>query len=546
MKRKYIIVVLLIVSTVAATTVSGCGLFSGTNRGFPYPGGWTAEDGERDDADSGEKEESGSPGDSKSEPAPGGTENAKAGTEESKRSETGEEDGDGSPGETAAPKKPKAFFLLDTSGTMNREPEVNIIHMTAERACPGYQQEYYTLNQKKKIVKTDPEYATSGKYDNNTGAILDVLGEEDIPITSEGINILTTDLQTKTGCSKIGSWLAELGVEGFSFYVFSIENNNNVDFFEYTSSSVKEKVSVTECKFKRDFLMIVFGKGSLVRKFDEEFIDRFPDGIEYEQIRVQREDSANSGESLVKLSASRHFTDNLANITYENTRYVYGIAPRDSGETVFSWENTFVFKKNKNSANSNREAAKFVAFGLPETAVPEITNQSVTVLEYDSKKKSYVESNTAFDVSVEAFLDGIPAADDPDLNDKLGGNLVGPGKAAILVTIENTRLSKKLYAVEVVLTCKGEEGEKDFVSFARRHSAGLEEYRAALKTECVPLKEADGSESRNKYMRTAGTGSSVYSRLLEFERIADELDAASYVVDTGEKAITVRAIIDFR
>lgn len=38
----------------------------------------------------------------------------------------------------------------------------------------------------------------------------------------------------------------------------------------------------------------------------------------------------------------------------------------------------------------------------------------------------------------------------------------------------------------------------------------------------------------------------MYSRLLEFERIADELDAAGYVVDNGEKVIRIRAIIDFR
>lgn len=547
MKRKYLIVS-LVVSILVATTVSGCGLFSGKNRGFPYPEGWVVEDDEGNRTDS-EKRKASSAVDKKKESGDGRTENTKAGKDDSKTKDTKtKEDNEGgnSSSDPTLQEKPKAVYLLDISGSMNREPEVNVVHMTAERACPGFQQEYYALNQKKQIITMDPEAATSGRFNNKVSAMLDVLGEKNIPITADGINILTTDIQTGTASSKIGAWLADTRSESFSFYVFSLDNTNNVDFFEYTSSTVKEKVTVTECKIKRDFLMIVFGKDSLVRKFDEEFLDRFPNGIKYEQIHIIRGDLAKSRESLVTLSPSRHFTDNFANITYEITRFLFGIRPKDIGDTVFSWANTFVFKRNKKSANSNENAAKVIAYGIPKNTVPEITNQQVTVLEYDEKKKTFVESSVVFDVFFEQFQDGIPAADDPGLNDKLGGNLVGAGKPAILITVENKHLPKKLYAVEAVLTCKGEKKENDFKAFARRHSAGLEEYRAALKTECVPLEEPDGSKSRNQYKRTAEGDSSTYSRLLEFERIADELDAASYVTDTGERAITLRSIIDFR
>ena len=550
MKRKYLIVS-LVVSVLAATTVSGCGLFSGTNRGFPYPEGWVVEDEEGDGAgtDSEEKKEAGSAVGRKTESGDDRTEKKKAGKDDAKTKDVELKGGNGNGSSSSDPalqEKPKAVYLLDISGSMNREPEVNDIHMAAERACPGFQQEYYALDEKGPIITIDPEAATSGRFNNKVGAILDVLGEKPIPITADGINILTTDIQTGTASSKIGIWLADTRSESFSFYVFSLNNSYNVDFFEYTSSTVKEKVTITDCKIKRDFLMVVFGKDSLVRKFDKEFSDRFHNGIEYEQIHILRGDLAKSGESLVKLSPSRHFTDNFANITYDLTRFLFGVRPKDTGNTIFSWANTFVFKRSKKSANSNENAAKVIAYGIPKNTLPKITNQQVTVLEYDEKKKSFVESNVVFDVFFEQFQDGIPAADDPGLNDKLGGNLVGAGKPAILITVENKHLPKKLYAVEAVLTCKGEKKEKDFKAFARRHSAGLEEYRAALKTECVPLGEPDGSKSKNRYKRTAEGDSSTYSRLLEFERIADELDAASYVTDAGERAITLRSIIDFR
>ena len=69
--------------------------------------------------------------------------------------------------------------------------------------------------------------------------------------------------------------------------------------------------------------------------------------------------------------------------------------------------------------------------------------------------------------------------------------------------------------------------------FAAEHSAGLEEYTAALKTECEPVL-VNGEPSASQYTRTA-SGSSVFSRLLNFEQIADELAAAGAEAEGGQR-----------
>ncbi len=536
MKRKYP-VLLPVVFIAAAVTLSGCGLFSGSSRRYPYPEGWVVGEQASDDE---EPETGGGKGNEGKAKATAGEK--KEEVEETRRYQA---DAAGKKQAPPVPEKPKAVFFFDSSGSMTRVPEINSIHAKAERSCPGYDRRYYVLNKDGEIVETDEELAISGKYDNNTGAVLDVLGKKVIPVTSNGINILTTDLQTGTACSQIGAWLAEIGCESISFYIFSVDNDKNVDFYTYTSSSVREKVSVTECVFKRDFLMIVFGEERLVRSFDNEFSGRLSKDVLYEQCHVLCKNLSEAAESILELTPSRYFTDNLPNITYDSTRNLFNLRTVDTGETQFTLSNTFVFRKSRKSANDKVNAAKIVAYGIPEAAVPEIMKQQTEVLEYDLKKKTYVGSDLSFVVTAEAFPDGVPAADDEDLNERLGGSLVAAGKPAVVITVENEHLKKKLYAVDVSLICRGHSEKKDLRQFARRHSAGLEEYNAALKTECVPLKDEEGKDSRRKYVRTA-KGDSVYSRLLEFERIADELDAAGYVVDNGEKVIRIRAIIDFR
>ena len=80
----------------------------------------------------------------------------------------------------------------------------------------------------------------------------------------------------------------------------------------------------------------------------------------------------------------------------------------------------------------------------------------------------------------------MPAAvDDEDLNTKLGGNIVAEGNAVFAAVVENTSLPKGLYAIETRMVGGRAGDEKTFQEFKDEHSAGLEEYVAALQTECT-------------------------------------------------------------
>lgn len=575
MERKHFAIPLVVLILIAIVT-SACGKTK-----FPYPEDWVVENKKQNDSDSNDNNEQAQSEDKEGNGTEDEEEKEKqekwdvkeVSGEEDEKSAGQSEDTEGSLekneslGNESSTDKPIAAFFLDSSGSMNRMPEINTIHAYAQKACPGYQRKYYFVKKEKAtegeekaekeiIAEAEEEMFISGHYDNNVGAVLDLLETETIPISVDGLNILTTDLQTKTSCSKIGAWLVDTGCSGISLYVFSVKNENNVDFYGYTSSTQqkKEKISVLNCNFQRDFLMIVFGDDGYVRNFDEEFQQRLPENIKFESCHVSHKDAYEDVDSLLKLVPSREFKKNLANITYESTRYLYGLRLKETEDIDFSLENTFVFVKNKYSVykdekkeHKNDNSAKIYLYGIPDqdVEIPEMTDDVITVLEYDEKEKKYIESDMSFTVSEEAFLNGIPVADDPKLNEELGGNLVSDNSPAILITIENRNLLPKLYAVDIVLIGKTDIEPIDIKRFAREHSAGLEEYNSALKTECEPLKNEDGKKSKKEYSRTA-EGESVFSKLLEFERIVDELNQAKYVTDNGEKAIRIRAIIDFR
>ena len=114
--------------------------------------------------------------------------------------------------------------------------------------------------------------------------------------------------------------------------------------------------------------------------------------------------------------------------------------------------------------------------------MPAIAEQKVSVLEYDSETETFLPSGTSFTVTAEGLLDGLPASDDETLNTTLGGNLIAGDEPAFVVTVENEKLPKGLYAVETELVCESDE-PVSLQEFAADHSAGLEEYTAALKTE---------------------------------------------------------------
>lgn len=180
------------------------------------------------------------------------------------------------------------------------------------------------------------------------------------------------------------------------------------------------------------------------------------------------------------------------------------------------------------------------------------------VQKYNKKSGTYEackdDVKNGFKISTEAYLDGLPAVvDDPEsdmddhLNKSLGGPIVAEGPV-FTITVENESLPKELLAVEVQLTFEAEGEAVDLQRFAYRHTAGLEEYREALQDECE-AKEIDGQLSTSRFSYTGGYGSyrdSAFCKLLEFERLTDELLAAGAVAESNNKKITFRLIIDNR
>ena len=88
---------------------------------------------------------------------------------------------------------------------------------------------HYILGEEGELMETDEQLALSGQY--GTGAVIDVIGAADIPVDPEGVNVLTTDLQSaSTTGTEIGRWLSDTGCSGFTFYIFTMNYQGTVEF----------------------------------------------------------------------------------------------------------------------------------------------------------------------------------------------------------------------------------------------------------------------------------------------------------------------------
>ena len=175
----------------------------------------------------------------------------------------------------------------------------------------------------------------------------------------------------------------------------------------------------------------------------------------------------------------------------------------------------------------------------------------VKVLEYDEEAKCYQDSDVTFSISTKPYLDGFPSAvDDPEsdrdeaLGRALGEKIVEDGPV-FTVTAENGSLPKGLYAVEVQLAFEPSGEAADLQEFASAHSAGLEEYSAALRSECRPL-TIGGEQSDFLYVYTGDEENSAFRKLLDFEKLTDELIAAGAVAEGSSQKLVFRLIIDNR
>lgn len=450
-------------------------------------------------------------------------------------------------------------FFLDTSGSMARSPEVVKVHSAATKCAAGYKERHfysieYSEETGSKLIETEEQLALSGKY--GTGAPLDLIQKGVLPYDPEGVNVMTTDLQSNTSCSELGRWLVKSGCTGYSFYVFTMKYDGSLQFRTYTSNHTLGNVSIENCSFNdKEFLMVVFGRNSLVEAYDSFFQSKIAPKVKYDMCHVSLHDNEENLDSFLQLTSSKCFTDNVANVELDNTNFVYGLTLVEDEETEFTCCNTFVYKKSKYSSNKAKQAVKAILYAVPEGPVPGIEKIDVTkVLEYNSDADSYEESKVIFLVDAQASVEGLPSAtDDPAsesyerLNKALGGPIV-PDGPVFSVTVLNENLPRGLYAVEVQITFEATGEVVDLQKFAASHNAGLEEYSAALETECEAKADTGKAGTSNiSYYKYTGHGMfSVFRKLLEFERVTDELIAAGAVTESNNEMITLRLVIDNR
>ena len=444
-------------------------------------------------------------------------------------------------------------YFLDNSASIARSPEVIHIYSAATKCSAGYDQRiFYGIGTEKNLVETTEELALAGKYGN--GAPLDLIENGTLPCAADGVNILTTDLQSNTSSSRLGQWLVATGCTGFTFYIFQVPYNGSVEFKTYTSSTNLETVSVSDCSFeKKEFLMIVFGDNDLVQEFDSNFQNKLQtEETAYETCHTSLQQDNGTDSSFLPLVSSKCFQGNLPNVTYTNNNYVFGMKQETVSDVVWTCSNTFVYRKSSNSVGRSKSAVKAVLYAVPDEPVPEIENAAVTeVLKYNEKTKAYEPSGTEFELGTEAYLDGFPAVVQEEgqssevyqkLQQDLGDNLVASGPVFV-VTLQNSNLPKGTYAVEAQITFAGGGETENLRSFAESHSAGLEEYSRALQEECQ-AKIVDGVTSTSRFRYIGSKSSSVFCRLLDFDRITDELLVAGAVTEADSRVLTVRVIID--
>ncbi len=355
---------------------------------------------------------------------------------------------------------------------------------------------------------------------------------------SGGANILVTDMMSITG-SEFGEWLVSTGSESFSFYVFNMAFNGNIDFYGFplATSDEPKHFHVINCSLNRDLLMVVFGSEKSVGQFDERFKSSADmDGFSFEHSHITK---LNEGSSGFPMKPAPCFTENLPNITYEGTNFNYGLSlVKSEDDAVFTLADTYVFKKSRYSANKRKKAVRAVLFGIPDRSLGMNLEAGCSVQEYDQKKKNWRESAVTFNISLPGFLNGFPASEDEQTNERLGGNIVPEGSVCS-VFIENSTLPKGLYAVETTLVFDAAENAEALLGFARKHSAGMAEYMNALERDCT-------LEKHTTYILKQ-EAPVAFSRLLDFQGMISELTASGFSdLEAQNTRITVRVIIDNR
>lgn len=461
--------------------------------------------------------------------------------------------------DAAAVAKNSIHYFFDTSGSMRRSPEVVKVHAAATKCAAGFPERHFYGVDDGKLKEITEQLALSAKY--GTGAPLDLIEKGSLPYRPDGVNIITTDMQSHTSATKLGQWLTSSGCSGFSFYIFQVKYAGNLDFVMYTTTTKLETVSITDCSFdQKEFLMLVFGDNALVENFDDFFKSKINPDLVYDMCHVSLDDAKNQ-DSLIQLRSSKCFEDDVTNVDFTNTNFCFGVDLKEDKDTDFTCSNTFVYVKSRKSYSKAKSAVKVKLYAAADTPIPRVEKTIIKeVLKYNPEKELYESSDACFQIETEAYPDGFPAVafdyrSDAEayerLNKALGGPIVPDGPAdadtpVLVITVRSEHLPKGLYAVEGQILFEATGEAADLQRFAAKHTAGLEEYAAALLRECKP-KTINGQPSASRFTYVGDATNSVFQKLLDFEKLMDEVTSAGAMAEpAANEKIIFRIIIDNR
>ena len=428
-------------------------------------------------------------------------------------------------------------FYPDLSRSAGSYEGIDKIYSLVRSAEGGSKLRYWGIEKgNKKLVEIDYK-KIFGEKDFERSP-LDCLIDSKDSCNPNGVNILVTDMMSCTG-SEFGEWLVSTGSNSFSFYTFNLPFNGDIDFYSFPTAS-SEKIThyhVKKVVLNRDLLLVAFGSDKKVRQFDLSFINKIKEEeMAFDHSHISMSSANDSG---FPLTPAPCFTENLPNITYESTNYIYGLSLIETKETTFTVIDTYVFTKSGYSANERQKAVRAVFYGVPDESLGNILKSNCQVMEYDSREKAWKDSAVTFKVSTAGSLKGLPASIDNKLNEKLGGNIVSDGKV-FTVSIENSSLPKGLYALEISLVFEAAENTDDLRNFAKNHSAEISEYINVLN-ECTPAEDSTYLLNQNQKAPQA------LGKLIDFQGMIDELTASGFSdPDADNTYITLRMIIDNR
>ena len=238
-------------------------------------------------------------------------------------------------------------YFLDMSETASWFRNIEKAYAAAVKCAAGYEERhFYGINDRQQLTEVSEQRALSGQFGNT--APVDWLERGELPYNTAGVNILSTDLQSGSISSELGRWLVDTGSTGYSFYVFPLDYVGSIEFKTYISSSELRDISVRGCDFPdKELLLIAFGSDALVEEYDSFFQEKLGEDVAYDSCHVSLHEEEAGADSFLKLVSSRWFTENVANVEYENTNFVYGMELIDTENADFTCENTFLYKKSR-------------------------------------------------------------------------------------------------------------------------------------------------------------------------------------------------------